>query len=40
MEGISLNSNSKDRFDKEGDVMDLLSTIPSSRRSEFYKKLF
>ncbi len=40
MEGISSDSNSKDRFDKEGEVMDLLSTIPVSRRSEFHKKLF
>lgn len=40
MEGISLDSNSKDLFDKEGEVMGLLSTIPASRRSEFHKKLF
>lgn len=40
MEDISLDSDSKDRFDKEGEVMGLLSTIPASRRSEFHNKLF
>lgn len=40
MEGVSSDDNSKDRFDKEGEVLNLLSTIPASRRSEIYNKIF